>query len=93
MVKSNDTLIALFRPATMQDYLEGKIDFIGQQTVDEMSRYVLVGATGVSFVVGFAMQSLSVTFGIFGAATALLLLAIIPPWPMLRQHPVMWLRK
>jgi hypothetical protein len=29
---------------------------------------------GVSFVAGFAMQSLAVTFGIFGAATVLLVL-------------------
>ncbi|KAF9444325.1 hypothetical protein P691DRAFT_763508 [Macrolepiota fuliginosa MF-IS2] len=75
----------------MQDYLEGKIDFVGQQRVEEVARVVLISTTALSFIVGFAMQSLAVTFGIFGAVTAVLLLAVVPPWPMFRQHPVRWL--
>ncbi|TFK70982.1 microsomal signal peptidase 12 kDa subunit [Pluteus cervinus] len=70
---------------------EGKIDFVGQQQVDTIVRYVLVITTILSFVVGFSLQSLSATFGIFGGSTLLLALAVIPPWPMYNRHPVQWL--
>ncbi|EKM76273.1 hypothetical protein AGABI1DRAFT_45167, partial [Agaricus bisporus var. burnettii JB137-S8] len=66
-------------------------DFVGQQRVEQLARIVLISTTAISFVAGFATQSLAVTFGIFGAVTAVLALTIIPPWPVFKQHPVRWL--
>ncbi|KAK2461106.1 hypothetical protein APHAL10511_006885 [Amanita phalloides] len=54
----------------MQEILEGRIDFIGQQRAEKVMRNVLVTATVVSFVAGIAMQSVGVTFWVIGASTA-----------------------
>ncbi|KAF9005152.1 microsomal signal peptidase 12 kDa subunit-domain-containing protein [Cyathus striatus] len=75
----------------IQELLEGKIDFVGQQQVELIARVVLIATTIVSFIVGFALQSLSVTFGIFGVSTLVLALVVVPPWPMFNKHPVKWL--
>ncbi|KAE9394057.1 hypothetical protein BT96DRAFT_199559 [Gymnopus androsaceus JB14] len=40
----------------VQEYFEGKIDFVGQQKVDEISRLWLVGFTTLSFILGFALR-------------------------------------
>ncbi|KIL59368.1 hypothetical protein M378DRAFT_169438 [Amanita muscaria Koide BX008] len=77
--------------SNLQELLDGKIDFIGQQLVENLVHYVLVIATTMSFVAGFATQSLRVTFGILGTSTLLLALVVVPPWPMFRQHQVEWL--
>ncbi|KAF8881585.1 microsomal signal peptidase 12 kDa subunit-domain-containing protein [Infundibulicybe gibba] len=74
-----------------QELAEGKIDFAGQQLADQISRVVLIAATIISFIVGFALQSLRATFGIFGASTLLLAFVVIPPWPMFNRNPVKWL--
>ncbi|KAF9467576.1 microsomal signal peptidase 12kDa subunit, partial [Collybia nuda] len=66
-------------------------DFAGQQLVEQIARILLIGATIISFIVGFALQSLQVTFTIMGGATVLLALLVIPPWPMFNAHPVKWL--
>ncbi|KAA1473218.1 microsomal signal peptidase 12 kDa subunit [Dentipellis sp. KUC8613] len=78
-------------PASVQQLLDGKIDFEGQKTVDTLTRFVLVTLTAVSFVLGCALQSLRATFGLYGVGVAVLLLVVIPPWPMYNAHPVQWL--
>ncbi|THU90606.1 microsomal signal peptidase [Dendrothele bispora CBS 962.96] len=75
----------------LQEYLEGKIDFAGQKLVDDIVRIWLIAATAISFVAGFALQSLLVTFSILGLSTVALLVVVIPPWPMFNRHPVKWL--
>ncbi|KZP22934.1 microsomal signal peptidase [Athelia psychrophila] len=76
---------------SLKETFEGKIDFVGQKTVDDISRIALIVITVVSFIVGFALQSLSVTFAIFGGSSLVLILLLLPPWPMFNQHPVKWL--
>ncbi|KAJ6552068.1 microsomal signal peptidase, partial [Mycena vulgaris] len=66
-------------------------DFVGQQRVDQISRVWLIGSTIISFIIGFALQSLQITFGIFGASTVLLAVLVVPPWPMFNRHPTQWL--
>ncbi|KAJ7074754.1 microsomal signal peptidase 12kDa subunit [Mycena amicta] len=70
---------------------EGRIDFIGQQRVDNLARIWLIGTTVIAFLLGFVQQSLQLTFGFFGGSTVLLALLVVPPWPMFNQHPVQWL--
>ncbi|CAK5263256.1 unnamed protein product, partial [Mycena citricolor] len=70
---------------------EGRIDFVGQQRVELISRVWLIATTAISFIAGFLVQSLQVTFGIFGASTLLLALVVLPPWPIFNQHPTKWL--
>ncbi|KAI0338744.1 microsomal signal peptidase 12 kDa subunit [Trametopsis cervina] len=70
---------------------EGKIDFEGQKLVDQIARIALGVIAVVAFLVGLALQSIQTTFIIFGAGTVLLLVAVVPPWPMFNQHPVQWL--
>jgi len=71
--------------------MDGKIDFAGQKFVDLAVKTVLVVSTAVSFVLGFALQDLRVTFGILTLATVALTLVVVPPWPMFNRHPVKWL--
>ncbi|KAF8057575.1 microsomal signal peptidase 12 kDa subunit-domain-containing protein [Lyophyllum atratum] len=75
----------------IQDLTEDRTDFAGQALADQIARFVLIGATILSFIVGFALQSLSATFALFGASTVLLALIVLPPWPMFNAHPVKWL--
>ncbi|KAJ7725193.1 microsomal signal peptidase 12kDa subunit [Mycena metata] len=76
---------------SLQDLTEGKIDFVGQLQVEQISRIWLISATIISFILGFALQSMQLTFGIFGISTVLLALVIVPPWPMFNRHPTQWL--
>ncbi|EKM51058.1 uncharacterized protein PHACADRAFT_103550, partial [Phanerochaete carnosa HHB-10118-sp] len=66
-------------------------DFEGQKKVEQISRVTLVAVTIVSFIVGFALQSLRATFGILIAANIVLFAVVVPPWPMFNCHPVKWL--
>ncbi|KAI0710810.1 microsomal signal peptidase subunit [Earliella scabrosa] len=75
----------------LTQYFEGKIDFEGQKLVEQISRNTLIVASIVSFIAGFAAQSLQVLFGVFAVFVVLLSAAVIPPWPMFRRHPVQWL--
>ncbi|KAJ7640322.1 microsomal signal peptidase [Mycena polygramma] len=74
-----------------QELTEGKIDFVGQQQVELISRVWLIGSTIISFILGFALQNMQLTFGIFGVSTLLLILVVVPPWPMFNRHPTQWL--
>ncbi|KAJ3523305.1 hypothetical protein NM688_g8751 [Phlebia brevispora] len=78
-------------PVFVQELLEGKIDFEGQKQVEQTTKVVLTALTILSFIVGFVLQSLRVTFAVFGSGTVLLLLVVIPQWPMYNRNPVKWL--
>ncbi|GAW00649.1 microsomal signal peptidase 12 kDa subunit-domain-containing protein [Lentinula edodes] len=75
----------------IQDYFEGKIDFVGQQRVDEIARIWLFSFTALSFLLGFALQSLKISFVLLGASTVVLCAIVLPAWPMYNKHPVKWL--
>ncbi|KAI0922431.1 hypothetical protein AcV7_005967 [Taiwanofungus camphoratus] len=74
-----------------QQLLDGKIDFEGQKDVERIARATLIASTILSFLVGFALQSLRVTFGLVSLSTIALFLIVVPPWPMYNRHPVQWL--
>ncbi|KAJ7218878.1 microsomal signal peptidase subunit [Mycena haematopus] len=75
----------------LQEFAEGKIDFVGQQQVERLSRAWLIGSTIISFLVGFTLQNMQLTFGLFGASTLLLALTALPAWPIFNRHPTQWL--
>ncbi|KIK64111.1 hypothetical protein GYMLUDRAFT_40362 [Collybiopsis luxurians FD-317 M1] len=77
--------------SSIQQYFEGKIDFIGQQRVEEIARLWLFSFTALSFVLGFALQSLKITFGLLGTSSIVLCVIVLPAWPMYNSHPVKWL--
>ncbi|KAG6331468.1 hypothetical protein ID866_7621 [Astraeus odoratus] len=77
--------------ANLQDLMEGKIDFIGQKRADDITRIAMVASVVVAFVLGFALQSLRIAVLAFAASTVLLLVAVVPPWPVYNSHPVQWL--
>ncbi|KAG8216037.1 microsomal signal peptidase 12 kDa subunit [Butyriboletus roseoflavus] len=76
--------------SSFRDLLEGKIDFHGQKKADDIVRIALVSGTILSFVLGFALQSLRVSMGAFALSTVALALVVLPPWPVYNQHPVKW---
>jgi len=67
------------------------IDFEGQRVTDKATHSALVIISVLSFLAGFALQSLQTTFALFGASVFVLTLVIIPPWPVYNTHPVKWL--
>ncbi|KAF8579142.1 microsomal signal peptidase [Ramaria rubella] len=77
--------------AQLQQLFEGKIDFEGQKLVDQITRYVLISSTIFSFLAGVISQSLRISFGVFSFGTLLLVLIVVPPWPLFNRHPVKWL--
>ncbi|PVF91826.1 hypothetical protein CPB86DRAFT_770225 [Serendipita vermifera] len=74
----------------LQTIYEGKIDFFGQEAVERWTRIALALFTSLSFVVGLVMQSLKMTFAIFGGSVLVILVLAVPPWPYLNQFPVAW---
>ncbi|KAF8530231.1 microsomal signal peptidase [Hysterangium stoloniferum] len=68
-------------------------DFEGQKLADVITRYALISATIISFLVGVVMQSLMATFGTFACALVVLALVVVPPWPLFNRHSVQWLPK
>ncbi|TFK27273.1 microsomal signal peptidase 12 kDa subunit [Coprinopsis marcescibilis] len=75
----------------LADLLEGKIDFVGQNLVEQIAKTVLIAGAVVSFIAGFAAQNLRVTFGLYAVIVLILAVVVLPPWPMFNQHPVKWL--
>ncbi|KII84893.1 hypothetical protein PLICRDRAFT_57401 [Plicaturopsis crispa FD-325 SS-3] len=75
----------------VHEALEGKIDFEGQQLVDQIARNGLIGITATSFLTGFALQSLRVAFGVLGLGFVVILVAVVPPWSIYNSSPVQWL--
>jgi len=75
----------------IQNLIEGKIDFEGQKLAERVHQFALAVLTFVSFVVGLVMQDLRATFSVFGIGAALVVLVVIPPWPVFNAHPVQWL--
>ncbi|KAJ7140668.1 microsomal signal peptidase subunit [Mycena epipterygia] len=75
----------------LQQVSEGKIDFVGQHRVEQTVRIWLIGSAIISFVLGFALQSLQLTFATFGMSVVTLVLLVVPPWPMFNRHPTQWL--
>ncbi|KAL4254152.1 SPCS1 family protein [Abortiporus biennis] len=73
------------------EILEGKIDFEGQNKVEYIVRIWMTAATILSFVIGFALQSLKATFGAFSLSVILLSVLVVPPWGAYNRHPVQWL--
>ncbi|KAG1845075.1 microsomal signal peptidase 12 kDa subunit [Suillus tomentosus] len=77
---------------TIQELVEGRIDFKGQKTADDIARVVLITSTFLSFVIVFAFSSLMITMSsTFVLCTVALSLVVLPPWPMFNHHPVTWL--
>ncbi|GAA5880693.1 hypothetical protein JCM3774_002797 [Rhodotorula dairenensis] len=75
----------------LKQSLEGKIDFVGQDLVEQRAKRILWSAAAISFVVGFAFQSLRLTLGLFGLAYVACLAITLPPLPAYTAHPVQWL--
>ncbi|KAF8556595.1 microsomal signal peptidase 12 kDa subunit [Imleria badia] len=76
--------------SSFRDLLEGKIDFYGQKKADDVVRIASIASTILSFVLGFALQSLRITMGTFALCTVVLALVVLPPWPAFNKHPVQW---
>ncbi|EPS96944.1 microsomal signal peptidase, partial [Fomitopsis schrenkii] len=66
-------------------------DFEGQKLVENIAKFTLIAASVFAFLLGLALQSLKVTFVVFGVVSALLFVVVLPPWPMFNRHPVKWL--
>ncbi|KND01980.1 uncharacterized protein SPPG_02487 [Spizellomyces punctatus DAOM BR117] len=73
--------------------LDAKIDFEGQRLSERYLHLILTFSGIVSFLVGFALQSLQTTLYILLAGGIIASLVSIPPWPMYRSHPVKYLPK
>ncbi|EMD31176.1 hypothetical protein CERSUDRAFT_37765, partial [Gelatoporia subvermispora B] len=66
-------------------------DFEGQKLVEQIVKIWLALTTVIAFVLGFALQSLRITFGTFTVSLIGLSLTVLPPWPMYNRHTVQWL--
>ncbi|KAI9793418.1 MAG: hypothetical protein M1816_000310 [Peltula sp. TS41687] len=76
---------------TVQNALEGQIDFEGQRLADSLTTALLVLTGVVAFLVGVSSQDIHLTLYTGLAGTTLTFLLVVPPWPYFNQHPVKWL--
>ncbi|KAI0117626.1 microsomal signal peptidase 12 kDa subunit-domain-containing protein [Hypoxylon sp. NC0597] len=75
----------------VRDAVDGQIDFEGQKLAERLATAVLAIVGGVSFLVGFILQDITLALKIGLAGTALTFLLVVPPWPFFNKHPVKWL--
>jgi len=75
----------------LKNSLEGKIDFEGQLLSERLSQQILAIFGVLAFLLGFALQNLLVTCGVFAVGLLITALVVIPSWPMYNSHPVNWL--
>ncbi|KAM0746352.1 SPC12-domain-containing protein [Meredithblackwellia eburnea MCA 4105] len=75
----------------LQSHFEGKIDFVGQEQTEKLARSILWAFTGISFLAGFFVQSLRLTFIIFTFGIVLALVLVLPAYPVYNTHPIKWL--
>ncbi|CAO3610277.1 unnamed protein product [Cunninghamella echinulata] len=75
------------------NYFEWTIDFEGQRLADNLSHYILIAASSVGFITGYALQSIQITLTIFAIGLFTAALVVLPPWPMYRRHSLQWVQK
>ncbi|SCV11821.1 Signal peptidase complex subunit [Komagataella phaffii CBS 7435] len=74
-------------------YLEGNIDFKGQELANRITKKLITFGAIISFLVGFLSDNILYTvytFAAFGLLTASL---VIPPFSFYKKNPVTWLPK
>ncbi|KAI8099475.1 microsomal signal peptidase 12kDa subunit [Halteromyces radiatus] len=74
----------------LADYFEWTIDFEGQRLAENLTYYLLIAASLVGFITGYALESIQLTVSIFAIGLAATFLFVLPPWPMYRRHPINW---
>ncbi|ORY62865.1 microsomal signal peptidase 12 kDa subunit-domain-containing protein [Leucosporidium creatinivorum] len=77
----------------LQQSLEGRIDFVGQERVEELTKQILWSTGALSFIVGLVLQSLKVSVGIFSLGFLGCCAVVLPSYPSYNAHPVAWLPK
>ncbi|KAN0133577.1 microsomal signal peptidase 12 kDa subunit [Lactarius tabidus] len=77
--------------SSLQQYLEGKIDFEGQRLVERISHYAVIELAIFAFFLGFMFQSIRVTFMVLGLGVGVVFVSVVPPWSIYNQHPISWL--
>ena len=67
------------------------VDFEGQKLAEWlMIRIVIIFATA-GFFAGYALSNWHLMVYINAAGLAITCLAVLPPWPWYRRHPLAWL--
>ncbi|KAJ5232001.1 microsomal signal peptidase subunit SPC12 [Penicillium chermesinum] len=77
--------------ASLQDALEGQIDFHGQRLTQLLSNVLLIISGVISFIVGFIYEDIHLTLWVGLGGTLLTALVVVPPWPFYNQNPATWL--
>ncbi|KAI1367800.1 microsomal signal peptidase 12 kDa subunit-domain-containing protein [Xylaria arbuscula] len=75
----------------VRDIVDGQIDFKGQELADVLATVLLSVVGAISFLTGFFLQDIALALKIGLGGTALVFLAVVPPWPFFKRHPVQWL--
>eukprot|EP00727_Mastigamoeba_balamuthi_P012784 m51a1_g8128 putative signal peptidase complex subunit 1 (98) ;mRNA; r:207020-207511 len=70
---------------------EWPIDFVGQHRAELVFKAILILFAAVGFLVGYVLQNFGVTAYFVLAGAVVSALAVVPPWPYLRRHPLKWL--
>ncbi|PYH40659.1 signal peptidase complex subunit 1 [Aspergillus saccharolyticus JOP 1030-1] len=78
--------------ASIQEALEGQIDYQGQQMAELLSTVLLIIWGIIAFFVGYIQQDIHLTLWVGLAGTAATGLVVIPPWPMYNKSPERWLK-
>ncbi|KAG1657565.1 hypothetical protein FOA52_006765 [Chlamydomonas sp. UWO 241] len=73
------------------DLFGSPMDFEGQKTAEQLMTQVLTAFGVLAFVAGYVTSDFMLMVKIMGGALAVNAVAVLPPWPMYRRHPLKWL--
>ncbi|MCJ1368021.1 hypothetical protein MMC16_007159 [Acarospora aff. strigata] len=76
---------------TIQDTLEGQIDFEGQKSAEYITTILLAGTGLLAFVLGYVQQDIRLTLWLGLGGTAVAFFMVVPPWPAYKEVPEKWL--
>mmetsp|Transcript_7475 Transcript_7475/g.9272 ORF Transcript_7475/g.9272 Transcript_7475/m.9272 type:complete len:85 (-) Transcript_7475:3632-3886(-) len=77
---------------TISEYLEFPIDFKGQEKTEDIvhkSNYLIIP---ISLIVGWFTQDLFLTVVTFLVQFVIVLLIVLPNWPLYNRNPVSWIQ-
>ena len=77
---------------TISEYLEFSIDFKGQEKAEGIvhkSNYLI---NPISLIIGWLTQDLFLTVVSFLVQFAIVLVIVLPNWPLYNKNPVNWIQ-
>ena len=68
------------------------MDFKGQNLSESLGQYLVIAFAGLSFLLGYFLQSFSLMMKVFTGGVGVAFVATVVDWPIYNKNPVAWRR-